>query len=98
MVTERADISIAAGREAEFEAAMREQGCGLLRRAAGCSSVNLSRCVERPARYELKIEWGSISDHTNFTHTPDFTLFRNLAGPFMAERPAVEHFEGIVAQ
>jgi quinol monooxygenase YgiN len=98
MVTERADIGIVAGREAEFETAMRERGCALLRRAAGCLSVSLSRCVERSGRYELKLEWESISHHTDFTHTPDFTLFRDLAGPFFSERPAVEHFERVFPQ
>ena len=72
MVTERADIGIVAGREAEFEAAMHQQGCALLRGASGCLAVSLSRCVERPGRYELELHWESITRHTDFTHTDEF--------------------------
>jgi heme-degrading monooxygenase HmoA len=92
MVIERVDISIVAGREREFELAM-ERGCALLAGASGCTSVSLLRCVERPSRYCLQLEWNSIADHLTFTKTPEFQTFREIAGPFFSERPAMEHFE-----
>lgn len=91
MVTERADIVVHAGQEAEFEAAM-QRGCSLLASAKGCGSVSLLRCIERPSRYWLQLEWNSIEDHQAFTKTPAFQTFRELAGPFFSERPAMEHF------
>jgi heme-degrading monooxygenase HmoA len=96
MVTERADIAVIPGREAEFEAAM-TRGCALLAGAPGCAAVSLLRCVERPSRYALHIEWNSIADHQAFTKTTDFQAFRNLAGPFFGERPATEHFQQVLA-
>jgi heme-degrading monooxygenase HmoA len=95
MVMERADLGVTPGREAEFETAMK-RGCALLAGAAGCRSVSLHRCIERPSRYALNIEWDSIADHQSFTKTAEFQSFRELAGPFFGERPAVEHFQQIL--
>ena len=94
MVIERADLSITSGRESEFETAM-QHGCELLRSAPGCISVTLSRCIERPQRYELELRWESIADHTAFTQTDQFMAFRKLAGPFFSERPLTEHYQSI---
>jgi heme-degrading monooxygenase HmoA len=94
MVIERADISVIAGRETEFESVM-ERGCALLAGASGCTSVLLLRCVERPSHYSLHLEWNSLADHQAFTKTQDFQTFRGIAGPFFNERPAMEHYEPI---
>ena len=94
MVIERADISVIPGRETEFESVM-ERGCALLAGASGCTSVSLLRCLERPSRYYLQLGWNSIADHQAFTKTPDFQTFRDIAGPFFSERPAMEHFRPI---
>jgi heme-degrading monooxygenase HmoA len=95
MVIERADIAVIPGRESEFETTM-TRGCALLAGAAGCSAVSLLRCIERPSRYALHIEWNSIADHQAFTKTPNFQTFRDLAGPFFVERPAMEHFQQVL--
>jgi heme-degrading monooxygenase HmoA len=95
MVIERADIAVTPGRESEFETIM-VRGCALLAGAAGCSAVSLLRCVERPSRFALHIEWNSIAEHQAFTKTPNFQTFRDLAGPFFVERPAMEHFQQVL--
>jgi heme-degrading monooxygenase HmoA len=92
MVIERVELSIFPGREAEFEAAM-QHGAALLAGASGCTSVALARGVERPSCYLLQLHWNSVADHTAFTLTSEFQSFRQLAGPFFAERPAMEHFQ-----
>ena len=94
MVIERVDLSITPGREAEFEAVM-VKGRSLLAGAVGCTSVILFRGVERPGRYLLLLQWRTIEDHTAFTATPEFAEFRQLAGPFFAEKPAMEHFRPV---
>jgi quinol monooxygenase YgiN len=96
MVIERVELSVVAGREAEFEAAM-ARGTAILAAAAGCTSVSLARGVERPSRYLLMLSWRAIEDHTAFTATPGFQQFREAAGPFFAERPAMEHFRPVAA-
>jgi heme-degrading monooxygenase HmoA len=94
MVIERAELSVIAGREADFEAAM-ERGVALLAAAPGCMSVTLARGVERPSRYLLMLRWRSLDDHTAFAGTEGFLEFRQIAGPFFAERPAMEHFQPV---
>jgi quinol monooxygenase YgiN len=94
MVIERVDIGIVAGREVDFEFAMK-RGCALLKAAAGCTAVTLSRCVERPTRYMLQITWLAIADHEAFTKTADMQEFRSILGPFMGEKPAMEHFQPV---
>jgi heme-degrading monooxygenase HmoA len=94
MVIERVDILVTEGRESEFEAAM-QRGCALLSAAAGCTAVALSRCIERPSRYELKLHWETRERHTEFTQTDEFKTFRELAGPFFADRPVMEHYRQI---
>jgi heme-degrading monooxygenase HmoA len=94
MVIERVDISVIAGRETEFESVM-ERSCALLAGASGCTSVLLLRCVERPSRYSLHLQWNSIADHQAFTKTQEVQTFREIVGPFFSERPAMEHFQPI---
>ncbi len=94
MITERADISIAIDKASEFESAM-ARGIPLLAGARGAGKVTLMRCVERPARYMLAIQWHSLSDHENFTKTPEFKTFVGIVGPFFVERPTTEHFEPV---
>jgi heme-degrading monooxygenase HmoA len=96
LVTEQADIAVIPGREGEFEAAM-ICGCALLARAPGCNTVSLFRCVERPSRYASPREWNSITDHQACAKTTDFRAFRDLAGPFFGERPAMKHFQQVLA-
>ena len=96
MVIERADISVTSGRESAFEIAM-QQGTALLQAAVGCTGVALARCIERPQCYELKVLWKSVAHHTEFTRTEEFKKFRELAGPFFAERPLMEHYQ-VVSQ
>jgi quinol monooxygenase YgiN len=92
MVYERVQIKIKPGEEEPFEAAMKESGIGLLGDAGGCHSVVLARGVENPESYLLLVHWDEVDSHTEFTKTPEFAQFRELAGPFFAEAPGMEHF------
>lgn len=94
MVIERVEIMVKAGQEAQFEAAM-VGGRELLASAAGCNGVNLSRGVENRSKYLLTLEWDAVQSHMDFTMTPEFARFREVAGPFFAGKPAMEHFEPV---
>ncbi len=91
MVIERVEILTKPGQQAEFERAM-VRGRELLSAAAGCNEVALARGVENPDKYLLTLRWDSVQSHIDFTSTPGFSQFRELAGPFFAEKPAMEHF------
>jgi heme-degrading monooxygenase HmoA len=95
MITERADLTIAPDKASEFESAM-AQGIPLLASAKGAGQVTLMRCIERPTRYMLAIQWQALSDHENFTKTPEFKTFVGIVGPFFVERPSTEHFNPVL--
>lgn len=93
MIVERAEIPVAAGKEADFAAAMANNGIAFLADAAGCSSARIGRGVENPGKFILLLEWDSVASHTEFTKTPEFERFKALVGPFFAGAPSMEHFE-----
>lgn len=94
MVIERVELLIKTGQELAFEAAM-ISGRALLASAADCRSVSFARGVENGEKFLLLLEWESLTAHTNFTQTPEFARFREIAGPFFAARPTMEHFSPI---
>jgi heme-degrading monooxygenase HmoA len=93
MFVERAEIPVAAGKEADFAAALANGGLALLAGAKNCSSARLGRGVENPGKFILLLEWDSVESHVAFTKTPEFDQFKALAGPFFAGAPNMEHFE-----
>ena len=92
MIVELAQLTIVAGREAEFESVFRTA----ISAAAGCHGYlahELRRSIESPNRYMLRIEWATLEDHTvGFRGSPAFTQWRAQVGPFFASAPVVEHF------
>jgi len=97
VIIERAEIPVIPGKEEEFEAAMGH--CkSLLSSAKGCRSIQLARGVENPSKYLLIFEWESIEDHIAFTRSPAFEEYRDIAGPYFAAKPAMEHFAPVAAK
>lgn len=97
MILEIADIRIQPGRNAEFEAAVRQGAETVVATAKGFRGYKVNRGVESPERYVLMIYWDTLEDHTvAFRGGPLFTQWRAIVGPFFAAPPAVEHFELVV--
>lgn len=97
MILEIADIRIQPGRNAEFEAAVRQGAETVIATAKGFRGYKVNRGVESPERYVLMIYWDTLEDHTvAFRGGPLFTQWRAIVGPFFAAPPAVEHFELVV--
>jgi heme-degrading monooxygenase HmoA len=94
MVYERAQLYIAAGSEAAFEAAMGES-IGLLQRAEGCQAAQLARGVEEASTYLLLVEWGAVEDHVAFTKTDEYAVFGQAIAPHFAKPPEVLHFVAV---
>ena len=93
MILEVADIRIAPGQQAAFEAAIR---CGIddvISQAHGFRSGRVQKGIESAERYLLMIEWETLEDHmVGFRQGPLFAQWRALVGPHFAQPPAVEHF------
>jgi heme-degrading monooxygenase HmoA len=96
MVTERAELPIASGREAEFERQFPAAGA-LIRQAPGCQSVALSRGVENSSKYLLLVQWNTLEDHRAFARSDALVRFRDLVGAFFAGKPATEHFQPLLS-
>lgn len=93
MIYELAQIEVAPGKEADFEAAV-AQALPLFHRARGCTGVKLHRTIEHPSRYVLQVQWDTLEDHTvHFRESEDFKVWRGLVGPFFAagQPPVVVH-------
>lgn len=96
MIHEIAEIEITAGAEAQFEAAVSEASAQF-RQAKGCRSMKLERSIENPGRYRLVVGWDSVDDHmVTFRNSDGFQVWRQLASPFFASPPKVEHVECVL--
>ncbi len=94
MILEIADIRIAPGQQAAFDAAIQRGVAEVASQAKGFKGFMVNRGVESPERYILMIYWDTLEDHTvGFRGGPLFAQWRAIVGPFFATPPVVEHFE-----
>jgi len=94
VILEIADIRIAPGNNAAFEAAIQHALATVAPRAHGFKGAKVNRGIESPERYVLQIFWDTLGDHTvGFRQGPLFAEWRAIIGPFFAAPPTVEHFE-----
>ena len=94
MILEIADIRIAPGQSAAFEAAIQHGLASVISRAQGYKGGKVNRGLENPQRYILQIFWDKLEDHTvAFRQGPLFAEWRAIVGPFFVVPPVVEHFE-----
>ena len=61
-ILEHAVLDVVPGQELEFERAFAEAR-KIIAAADGFRSLRLARCLERPNRYLLLVEWESLEDH-----------------------------------
>jgi len=93
MIEEVADLRIQPGQQQAFEAAVHKGATTVIASAKGFLGYSVSRSIETPERYLLRIQWASLEDHTvGFRESPLFKQWRAIVGPFFTAPPAVEHF------
>ena len=94
MILEIADITIAPGQQAAFDAAIQQGIATVASKAKGFRGFKVNRGIESPERYLLMIYWDTLEDHTvGFRGGPLFAQWRAIVGPFFAKPPVVEHFD-----
>jgi heme-degrading monooxygenase HmoA len=94
MPLEHALLDVVAGREREFEAAFREAR-EIIVQQPGFLWLRLERCLERPTRYLLLVEWERLEDHTEgFRKSHGYARWRELLHHFYDPFPEVLHFVG----
>jgi heme-degrading monooxygenase HmoA len=95
MVIEIATITVSEGQEAAFE-----QAFGVAQRYIAASlhalRYQLTRCIEIPNRYVLRIEWDSLEGHTEgFRASAAYQEYRALLYPLYAQPPEVVHYRQV---
>ncbi|MFM7425817.1 MAG: antibiotic biosynthesis monooxygenase family protein [Elainella sp.] len=93
MILEVATLDIKPGQAAEFEAAFQIAGL-IISAMPGYISHQLQRCLERPDRYILLVQWQTLESHTlGFRQSSQYQEWRILLHHFYDPFPTVEHYE-----
>ncbi|MOA13356.1 hypothetical protein D3C78_1334050 [compost metagenome] len=59
----------------------------------------LQKCIEKPSRYLLLVEWETLEDHTiGFRNSVEYQRWKELLHKFYDPFPTVEHYELVVSQ
>ncbi len=96
MVLEHAVLDVRAGASRDFEAAF-AVAAPIITSAPGFRSLRVSRCIERPDRYLLLVEWVSVADHEEgFRQSPAYREWQRLLHPFYPSPPLVQHYETVL--
>jgi len=93
VILEIADIRIAPGQNAAFEASIEHGLKTVVSRARGFKGAKVNAGIETPERYVLQIFWETLEDHTvGFRQGPLFAERCAIVGPFFAQPTVGEHF------
>ncbi|HEX6042741.1 antibiotic biosynthesis monooxygenase family protein [Longimicrobium sp.] len=92
MIVEYIRYEIAEDRAAEFEAAYARASASL-DASPHCLAYELTRCVEAPASYILRIEWESEEGHMQgFRRGPEFPAFLAAIRPYVGDIAEMRHY------
>ncbi len=93
MIVEYIRYSIPESRRADFERAYGE-AASVLDDSEHCLRYEVSRGVEEPANYVVRIEWDSIEGHEQvFRRSPGFRTFFASVRPFFDDIEEMRHYE-----
>lgn len=93
MVVEYIRYRIPEEQQGTFEAAYGEAQRPL-QASSHCLAYELSRCVEEPGCYVLRIEWDSLEGHMEgFRRSEEFRAFFQHIRPFVSQIEEMRHYE-----
>lgn len=93
MVVEYIRYRIPEDQQERFEAAYGEAQRPL-QASSHCLAYELSRCVEEPACYVLRIEWDSLEGHMEgFRRSEEFRAFFQHIRPFVEQIEEMRHYQ-----
>ena len=93
MILEHAVLEVIPGQETAFQTSF-DTATAIISAAEGFRSLRLSRCLEKPSRYLLLVEWGRLEDHTEgFRGSAAYQDWRALLHHFYDPFPTVDHYE-----
>ena len=95
MILEVALLDVKPGQTEAFEAAF-AQAQKIIASMPGYINHQLQRCLEKPGRYILLVNWQTLADHTEgFRGSPQYQEWKALLHHFYDPFPVVEHYEMI---
>jgi heme-degrading monooxygenase HmoA len=95
MILEVAILDVIPGTGREFELAF-GQAQNIISSMHGYMSHRLQKCIERPNRYLLLVNWACLEDHTiGFRGSPEYQEWRRLLHHFYDPFPEVEHYQDV---
>jgi quinol monooxygenase YgiN len=98
MVIEYVRYTIPADKADEFVAAYATAG-EALRKSSHCLGFELSRCMEEPTSFILRIEWDSVEGHMEgFRKSPEFRAFFASVRPFVGQIEEMRHYDRMPIQ
>lgn len=96
MITEHALLDVVSGCEDDFLASM-QRAKEIIAASPGFVSLRVARCIERPNRFLLLVDWERLEDHTEgFRGSAAYEDWRAALHHFYEPFPVVEHFETVV--
>ncbi|HEX2805373.1 MAG TPA: antibiotic biosynthesis monooxygenase [Kineosporiaceae bacterium] len=96
MILEHALLDVRADQEADFERDF-ATAQSIISTMAGFGRLSLSRCLERPGRYLLLVEWARLEDHTEgFRGSAGYQRWRDLLHHYYDPFPTVEHYSRVL--
>ncbi len=98
MVLEVAILDIKPGQSQDFETAF-GQAQAIISSMKGYVSHQLQKCLEKPNRYILLVNWQTLEDHTQgFRGSAEYQEWRRLLHHFYDPFPEVEHYELVAGE
>jgi quinol monooxygenase YgiN len=96
MVIEYIRYRVPADRGEQFERAYAEAGRSL-DASSHCLAYEVSRGVEEPESYVVRIEWDSLEGHEQgFRQSPAFRAFFASVQPFVGEIEQMRHYQSLL--
>lgn len=93
MIIEYIRYAISDDRRAAFEADYARAQAALAA-SPHCLGWELTRCVEEPGQYILRIEWDSAEGHLQgFRRSPEFRGFFAAIRPYVGDIQEMRHYE-----
>ncbi len=97
MIVEYIRYTIPEDRSPAFEAAYTEARSSL-DESSQCLGYELTRCVEAPTSYILRIEWDSLEGHeSGFRQSAEFRRFFQYVRPFFSDIEEMRHYNVVFA-
>ena len=95
MILEVAILDVIPGKESSFHEDFKRAE-KIISSVPGYLEHQLKRCIEKPSRHLLLVQWETLESHTKgFRESPEYQRWKQLLHHYYDPFPEVEHYESI---